>query len=55
MFEQFFDGVSRVQALRDGPGGPFLERFAEELFHAGYAEITTDFRASLTVKSYKIL
>jgi len=40
MFEQFFDGVSRVQALRDGPGGPFLERFAEELFHAGYAEIT---------------
>ena len=40
MFEQFFDGASRVQELRDSPGGPFLERFAEELFHAGYAEIT---------------
>lgn len=40
MFEQFFDGASRVQELRDGPGGPFLERFAEELFHSGYAEIT---------------
>jgi hypothetical protein len=40
MFEQFFDGASRVQELRDSPGGPFLGRFAEELFHAGYAEIT---------------
>jgi len=40
MFEQFFDGASRVQELRDSPVGPFLERFAEELFEAGYAEIT---------------
>ncbi len=40
MFEHFFDGASRVQRLREGPGGPFLERFAEELFHTGYAEIT---------------
>ncbi|GKT10963.1 site-specific integrase [Desulforhabdus sp. TSK] len=40
MFEEFFDGASRVQGLRDSSGGPFLEKFAEELFHAGYAEIT---------------
>jgi len=40
MFEHFFDGVSRILGLREGPAGPFLERFAEELFHAGYAEIT---------------
>jgi len=40
MFEQFFDGAKRVQALRDGPGGPLLERFAEELYRVGYAEIT---------------
>ena len=40
MFEHYFDGVSRIQGLREGPGGPFLERFAEELFHASYAEIT---------------
>ena len=40
MFEQYFDGASRIQGLREGPGGPFLQRFAGELFHAGYAEIT---------------
>lgn len=40
MLEHYFDGASRVQRLREGPGGPFLERFAEELFYAGYAEIT---------------
>jgi integrase/recombinase XerD len=40
MFEHFFDGASRIQGLREGPGGPFLGRFAEELFLAGYAEIT---------------
>ena len=40
MFEQFFDDPLRVQELRDGPGGPLLERFAARLFLAGYAEIT---------------
>jgi len=40
MFEEFFDGTSRVQELREGPGGPLLEGFAEELSLAGYAEIT---------------
>ena len=40
MFEQFFDGPLRVQELRESSGGPFLEGFAEELFQAGYAEIT---------------
>jgi integrase/recombinase XerD len=40
MFEEFFDGASRVRELRNSPGRPFLEKFAEELFKAGYAEIT---------------
>jgi site-specific recombinase XerD len=40
MLEEFFDGSSRVQSLRDSPGGPLLEGFAAELFQAGYAEIT---------------
>lgn len=40
MFEQFFHSPIRVQALRDGPGGPLLEGFVEELCQAGYAEIT---------------
>lgn len=40
MLEEFFDCPLRVQALREGPGGPLLEGFAEELYQAGYAEIT---------------
>lgn len=40
MFEQFFDRPSRIQSLRDGPGGPLLESFAKELCQGGYAEIT---------------
>lgn len=40
MFEQFFDCPSRIQALRDSPGGPLLEGFAKELCQVGYAEIT---------------
>ena len=40
MFEEFFVGASRVKELRGGPCGPFLNRFAEELYRAGYAEIT---------------
>jgi site-specific recombinase XerD len=40
MFEEFFDGASRVQALRDSPGGSLLEGFAKELFQVRYAEIT---------------
>ena len=40
MFEQFFNRPSRIQSLRDGPGGPLLEGFAKELCQWGYAEIT---------------
>lgn len=40
MFEQFFDCTSRIQSLRDCPGGPLLEGFANELCQGGYAEIT---------------
>ncbi len=40
MFEQFFDRPSRIQSLRDSPGGPLLEGFAKELCQGGYAEIT---------------
>lgn len=40
MLEQFFDSPSRIQSLRDGPGGPLLEGFAKELCEQGYAEIT---------------
>ena len=36
MFEQIFNRPSRIQELRDSLGGDLLERFAEELFHAGY-------------------
>lgn len=40
MFEQFYESPLRVQALREGPGGPVLEGFTENLCQAGYAEIT---------------
>jgi site-specific recombinase XerD len=40
MFEQFFDRPSRIQSLRKGRSGPFLEGFAKELYQVGYAEIT---------------
>ena len=40
MLEQFFKDHVRIQAIREGPGGPLLEGFAEELCHEGYAEVT---------------
>jgi len=40
MFEKIFDCPLRIKALRDGPYGPLLERFAEELYQVGYAETT---------------
>ena len=40
MLKKFFDRASRVQKLQNSPGGSLLERFAEELSQAGYAEIT---------------
>ena len=40
MFEQFFKRRLRIQELRDSRGGDLLERFAEELFHAGYSAKT---------------
>ena len=40
MLKQFFKDHLRIQALREGPDGPLLEGFAEELYQAGYAKIT---------------
>jgi hypothetical protein len=40
MFEKLFDRPSRIQSLRDGPGGPLLESFAKELCQGGYAKIS---------------
>ena len=40
MFAKFFNGASRIEELRNSPGGPLLELFAEDLSHSGYAEIT---------------
>jgi len=40
MFELFFKCPSRIQSLRDGPGGSFLEGFAKELCKVGYADRT---------------
>jgi len=41
MFEQIFDRPSRIQSLRDSPGGLLLEGFAKELCQVGYAENST--------------
>lgn len=40
MLSEFFESASRIQKLRDGPDGQLLERFAQELYQSGYAEIT---------------
>lgn len=40
MLSDFFESVARIDALRGGPGGAFLEEFAQALSQAGYAEIT---------------
>jgi len=40
MFEEYFDYPSRIQSLRDGPGGLLLEGFTRGLWQEGYAEIT---------------
>jgi integrase/recombinase XerD len=40
MLTEFFESPFRIQELRDGPDGRLLEGFAENLYHAGYAEIT---------------
>ena len=40
MLAEFFESALRIQELRGGPDGPMLEGFAQELCHAGYAEIT---------------
>jgi len=40
MFEQIFKSRLRIQELRDSRGGDLLERFAEELFQAGYSSKT---------------
>ena len=40
MLSEFFESPSRIQELHDGPDGHLLEGFAQQLCHAGYAEIT---------------
>lgn len=40
MFEQFFNGPSRIQSFRDSPWNSLLEGFANELYQEGYAKIT---------------
>ena len=40
MLTEFFESPLRIQELRDGPDGRLLEGFAEQVSHAGYAEIT---------------
>ena len=37
MFEKFYDSPLRIQALRDGPGGRALEKFAQNLWESRYA------------------
>lgn len=40
MLATWFDSPLRIRALRDGPSGPQIQGFAQELFRAGYARIT---------------
>ena len=40
MFSEFFESPTRIQELYDCPDGSLLEGFAQELFQAGYAQIT---------------
>src|SRR5664279_5934928 len=40
MLEEFFESPFRIQELRCGPDGRKLEGFAQELYKAGYAEIS---------------
>jgi integrase/recombinase XerD len=40
MLTEFFESPQRIQELRDGPYGRLLEGFADQMCHAGYAEIT---------------
>ena len=40
MIEQFSNYPSEIQSLRYSPDGPLLEKFAKELCHGGYGEIT---------------
>lgn len=40
MLSEYFDAPERIRAIRSGPSGALIERFAEELFRRGYAEIS---------------
>lgn len=40
MLSEFFDSSARIRELGAGPTGALFEGFAQELSHAGYAEIT---------------
>ena len=41
MLSAFFDSARRLQQLRNGPGGQFLDGFGRELSQSGYAKITS--------------
>jgi integrase/recombinase XerD len=40
MFSEYFESPARIQELHDSLDGSLLEGFAQELFEAGYAQIT---------------
>lgn len=40
MITQYFQSQRRLRALQDNPNGSMLERFAQDLWDAGYARIT---------------
>lgn len=40
MLAEYFDSPLRIQKLRDCPAGHLLEGFAQELYRAGYAQLT---------------
>lgn len=41
MLSAFFDSARRLQQLRNGPGGEFLDGFGRELSQSCYAKITS--------------
>ena len=40
MLSEFFESALRIQELHDSPEGQLIEKFAQELYQTGYAEIT---------------
>jgi integrase/recombinase XerD len=40
MLSEYFRSADRIRAIRSGPAGALIERFAETLFQRGYAAVT---------------